>query len=337
MLAIAAARRLYCRGFDVTNLSVAHLWRFSRIVSSVPSFLVHRRTRPVRDGELSPAVAALYKIGGGPFLTSARMLLDPAEGAPSYRDHVSPAAYLRYTEEHGVFNIADGACAAPPRLVLDFFGNVMHGFAQDPPALAVLVPEIEDEEAFFHYARLCVVQDYIKIHFALGCGTLYAELLRLIPGGPGSERGRRAAHAATEGFGWLFGIGRQIFDRRVLESADAGLLERHAARLRRATATVRTEIDEVLAAGGGDEGRAPGYRLVDLEPGCEPATKLLALEHSTRAMLVSIESEIAASLGWRASDLTEDAFVRGSEAPQPRVVLCAAGAFEAGASHAAHA
>lgn len=325
MSALATMRKEYCSLFGVSELSIAHLWRFSRIVSSVPLYLNCRRQSPVLNGDLSVIVSTLFKIGAGPFLTSAQILVDARPGAFHYREKITPEEYLRYTEDRGIFNIDidNGTCAAPPRLILDFLGSVMHGFAEEPEPVDSAISDLINESSFFRYASLCLMQDYMKIAFTLKIGAIYADLVAGMVKDP--QRGLKVGEIVAGEAGWIFGIGQPVFDSSIFTSMDPGKLSEHAKHLRRVAATVELEISEIETSIGlknrfsftERSGSSQTYTM----DGRAAATELLALERFMRLTFDGLEGLIADSLGWGVTPISDQDFMRGSEIPHFSSIL----------------
>lgn len=325
MSALATMRKKYCSLFGVSELSIAHLWRFSRMVSSVPMYLNCRRESPVLNGDISIVVATLFKIGAGPFLTSAQMLVDARPGSFHYRDKITPEEYLRYTEDHGIFNIDidNGTCAAPPRLILEFLENVMHGFPEEPQSVDLTISELVNESAFFRYASLCLIQDYIKISFALKIGAMYSDLISGML--DDSQRALKVGGIVAGGAGWIFGIGQSAFDKSILMSLNSGRLNEHAMHLRRVAAIADLEISEIETSMG------LSIRCADTDgagsnPTCTMGdsafvTELLAMERSMRLKIDGLEKQIADSLGWSVAPISDQEFVQGSEIPHSSAIF----------------
>ena len=292
------------------------------------------------DGEIPTYISGLYKIGGGPFLTSIRLLMDSDPDDRFFRT-MTPEAYLAYTEDNGVFNIRSSACAAPPKLVLEFLQMVIFGREDAPSDLRDALPDLDNANGFFGYGVACLKQDYLKLEYSLHLAELYLRLrLECLSSLPHSSIIDEIASSMLDQSGWLFGIGKKIFDAERLCSPDVLLLRRHEAQIKSAMNVVQRELRDLswnvewsslAVAGQGEPGDGVmskwSCRLgvgssdipIDMAVGRALSSfgaDLLSLESYFLKAFTDIQAEINESLGWASPEsLSRDMLSKGTEGP----------------------
>lgn len=234
------------------SFSSNDLWVFSRVISSIPSFLAYG---PMRQGAVyraTPAIAAAYKMGGGPFLTSALYLADQGTSAEDYFKAMNPQEYLGFTVNSGAFVINGHACAAPPKIVFDFLKKIDSGFSSyaDKKLEDIQYQKVaENIDDFMDYSLLACLQDYVKIKYAATAAALAAEYVLLA-----SDRGENIKDACAafahwaNGGSWLFGIRRRMLlpDGTNINRASLVKTKKLAEKIRRVSERSCAGLQEVI-------------------------------------------------------------------------------------------
>lgn len=346
----------YCRRQGVSSLGANHLWRLARIISSVIAYCAFRRNGPLKSGNIPSYLSTMYKVGGGPFLASIQMLMTGNSDSIDFCRLFLPDEYLRYVEDNGVFNVNEGACPAPPSFVTDFLSFLICGPEVTSPGYTFeeneafrngsldAIPEIDDDDRFFSYAMSVLKQDYLKIVFALNLASAYLRLRSMMLRGemPNAqlfvdEIGYRIVAKS----GWLFGIGKRIFDASTVLHFDERVLSNHINKLSMAGNAVYDELIDLGETTNGPSwrlefpreawrdvslyiekrlGLLPRYELEHIQTRvllAEYISHTLWLERTFHSRFSRLQAEIDEHLGWGQSDFTRDIMEKGAEVPLP--------------------
>lgn len=139
--------------------TVGHLERLATAVLCVPTYQLMRQDRPVRNGDLHPALSSLFRVTDGLRMVMHQMLFVPiGEPTLSPHDPVSSAEIHAYAERNFSFFSDTGVCAGPKLMVQEFLSVLVDGvktdqygaFAFDPAVAAALA----DADKAIDYALL---------------------------------------------------------------------------------------------------------------------------------------------------------------------------------------
>lgn len=139
--------------------TVGHLERLATAVLCVPTYQLMRQDRPVRNGDLHPALSSLFRVTDGLRMVMHQMLFVPV-GEPTLSPHdpVSSAEIHAYAERNFSFFSDTGVCAGPKLMVQEFLSVLVDGakadqygaFAFDPAVAGAL----EEADKAIDYALL---------------------------------------------------------------------------------------------------------------------------------------------------------------------------------------
>lgn len=135
------------------RLSARDLFVISSIGVSVPSFLLRRKDAPVKDGELPRQSAAGFKVIGGMYAATSRMV---NQANPMLAEaELDVEAFLTFLEDERLLLSPESrACAAPAKMIRQILDALIDP-AVDVPAdqgLSYLGP---DMDRAFEYGVMC--------------------------------------------------------------------------------------------------------------------------------------------------------------------------------------
>jgi hypothetical protein len=181
-------RALYCRHFrrDATQrLAAKDLYIMTSVAVSLSSFLLRRGDRPTADGALPRQVAAAFKVIGGMYAATNRML---SQAHPMLmQSELDVGAFMQYLEDEQLLLSPEmRACAGPVKMIRQMLG-VLVDPSDAPPqnGLAYLGGDIEQA---FAYGVLCVRIDLMVLLHWRSLGHCLAPLLQ-DPDTPAKLRG----------------------------------------------------------------------------------------------------------------------------------------------------
>lgn len=137
------------------RLNLIQAYLFSKFAVSLPAYLVRRRERPVRDGQLQALETAFYMLGTAPFMM-VRQLMVRGDPRPLDPQPMSGEALYALSDACGVLiSTRARACPASPKLIVEFFDVIMNGgFSEslDSPQVRRVLDTLGDWDRFYAYA-----------------------------------------------------------------------------------------------------------------------------------------------------------------------------------------
>lgn len=166
-------RRLYAAPYRLEAFSLSHTWKFARMCTALPRFLLARRNNALQDGQVPLDVAGIYKTVSGILMTVEHMLARGMSG----ESVLSSEAFVEYTNAQGIFEGPHGVCAAPPHLLLKAVATVLEGGSSSGDAgdarLRELLPDVD---CFLRFAARATQLDLAKQLFRLRSLCVHARL-----------------------------------------------------------------------------------------------------------------------------------------------------------------
>jgi hypothetical protein len=159
MAVLLKVRAYYLQRFPQARAgwTVGHLERLSVLVLTLPSYLLMRTEKTVKNGDLHPALSCLFRVTDGLRLTMHQMLFIPvAESTLSPDTPMSSQEVFAYAERNYAFHSEFGVCAGPKNMIEEFLSVIIDG--QEPKfayteAFAPQVQEALDQlDQVFEYA-----------------------------------------------------------------------------------------------------------------------------------------------------------------------------------------
>jgi hypothetical protein len=144
-------REGYLKQSRASELNIIHLWKLSRTMAGLPSYLTNRRDHPFRTGEIPTAVAAMYKVVLGFSLTMDSLLIQGVLAGFKLDMTVTPEMLIHVIESNGLFVSPHGVCSGPMPMVREMLSIVLYGNRNGykPPSVEAL---IEPANAFYEYS-----------------------------------------------------------------------------------------------------------------------------------------------------------------------------------------
>lgn len=133
------------------TMSLVELYIYATSVLSLPSYLMHRASDPVRNGQIPIAVSALYRAIDGTRITSRHMLLT---GDPPHAADVVPGVdkFFLHAERELLLLTGRGVCAGPPGMIEEFLGHVMDVAPEEELIDTVPLPAFSEVSSSMDYA-----------------------------------------------------------------------------------------------------------------------------------------------------------------------------------------
>ena len=159
-------RKQYLAFINETDFSLYSFWCFTRVLDSMPAFLVRRRVNAVDIGSVPARVSAMFKAAQGLHLAPEVMLLD---GAP-LDSTVSTDALIDFIEQRDLFMDDGRACAGPISMVRAFVSSAVEGVGKEADT-SELMAILGDKgvEDLFRYANAVSRVFASKILFEAEC------------------------------------------------------------------------------------------------------------------------------------------------------------------------
>jgi hypothetical protein len=111
-----------------TGWTVGHVERLATAVLALPTWLLMRADRPVKNGDLHPALSCLFRVTDGLRMTMHQMLFVPlGEPTRSPDSPVTAAEIHDYAERNHSFHSEHGVCAGPRAMVEEFLSVILDG------------------------------------------------------------------------------------------------------------------------------------------------------------------------------------------------------------------
>jgi hypothetical protein len=174
----ATLRDWYCRQYQrdsSVRLSATDLYLMTTVAVSISSFLLRRGDVPTRDGSLPRQAAAAFKVIGGMYAATNRMM---SQANPMLlADALDVEAFLQYLEDERLLLSPEmRACAGPVKMIRQIISAAI-----DPPAenaahngFAYLG---NDRERVFAYGMLCARIDLGVLLYSRSIGHCLRPLL----------------------------------------------------------------------------------------------------------------------------------------------------------------
>lgn len=137
---------------------LADLFTIGRIATSIPAYLFRRRAQPIRDGELDPQLAALFKVMAGVHAVVEYAVQQ--EAGPHPTDVPQAAELTAYIEREGLFVAASGhVCAGPESMVREVLAVTANGRPLADGQRELFAARVGDLDAVVRYGRACARLD----------------------------------------------------------------------------------------------------------------------------------------------------------------------------------
>lgn len=182
--------------------TVGRVERLATCVLSLPTYQLMRRSDPVANGALHPALSSLFRVTDGVRMVMHQMLFVPiGEPAWSPDQTVSVDAILDYAERNYSFFSDHGVCAGPLAMVRELLCVLLHGRGDRDYAAHELAPDVaracDDVQPAIEYGLLGL-QAYAAVFSLWPTMTrAYEQISALLEDHPGADRDRMAAHRET--------------------------------------------------------------------------------------------------------------------------------------------
>jgi hypothetical protein len=174
----ATLRDWYCRQYQrdpSVRLSASDLYLMTTIAVSISSFLLRRGDAPTRDGNLPRQAAAAFKVIGGMYAATNRMM---SQANPMLlADALDVEAFLQYLEDERLLLSPEmRACAGPVKMIRQIISAAI-----DPPAETAIHNGFaylgNDRERAFAYGITCARIDLGVLLYSRSLGHCLRPLL----------------------------------------------------------------------------------------------------------------------------------------------------------------
>lgn len=184
-----ALRSEYLARYPCSPPDMLHLWKISRMITVMPTYLARRRRGQFKPGQIPAEIAGLYKVVLGVYQTLEAMLIQATVAGQDLRARVTPALMKRIIEAQKLFVSPHGVCSGPMPMVETILSVVVYGTGEKENASEIkeFVAPIED---FFEYSSLETLLHLAKFIFLANSYNMvedfFAEVgeLRRGPWGP---------------------------------------------------------------------------------------------------------------------------------------------------------
>ncbi|WMP19429.1 hypothetical protein [Thiothrix lacustris] len=188
LLDAATLQEIYCRFHHSeqrakNRLSALDLYIMTTVAVSLSSFLLRRGNAPTRDGALPRQVAAAFKVIGGMYAATNRMI---SQAHPLLmQDELDVEAFLQYLEDERLLLSPEmRACAGPVKMIRQILTAIIDPTPDDKPTngLAYLGDDLERAVA---YGLLCARIDLGVLLYWRSLGSYLRPLLEQSTLSPG--------------------------------------------------------------------------------------------------------------------------------------------------------
>ena len=126
------------------NWTVGSIEALASLVLAVPTFQLMRHDDPVRNGELHPALASMFRVTDGLRMVTHQMIFVPV-GEPTLPTHtpMTVKELYEYSERNYAFSSAHGVCAGPKVMIEEFLNVLINGDHFDGLDGLILEPEVQ--------------------------------------------------------------------------------------------------------------------------------------------------------------------------------------------------
>jgi hypothetical protein len=165
LLDAATLRDMYCRRHHRDGrLSAKDLYLITTVAVSIPSFLLRRGDAPTADGALPRRAAAAFKVIGGMYAATNRMM---SQAHPMLtQDALDVDEFLQYLEDEQLLLSPEArACAAPVKMIRQILSAVIDPNSNQPVHTGLSHLGADAERAFA-YGILCARIDLaVQLHW----------------------------------------------------------------------------------------------------------------------------------------------------------------------------
>ena len=109
------------------DLHLGNLYLLSLFLLAIPGYMLHRPRDPVASGDLSVAIASLFRVTDGVRFSIEHFLHGHGREVLSLDAHLDPRAFLDLVEQECLFLGVHGVCAGPAPRVLEFLELMITG------------------------------------------------------------------------------------------------------------------------------------------------------------------------------------------------------------------
>lgn len=146
MGALRLIRSAYLERYPATqdNWTVGSIEALASLVLAVPTFQLMRHHHPVRNGDLHPALASMFRVTDGLRMVTHQMIFVPV-GEPTLPPHtpMTVKALYEYSERNYAFSSAHGVCAGPKVMIEEFLNVLINGQPFDGLDNLILEPDVQ--------------------------------------------------------------------------------------------------------------------------------------------------------------------------------------------------
>jgi hypothetical protein len=200
------ARDIMLMGKEQDAIDIHTAWRIARSIDLLPWWVVRRKDNAVKNGELDPRLAAVYKVFLGSMAVLEGMSLEAIVKSldPDLEDVHSTTgeAINAWAEENGVFIGPEQVCAGPPNMVIEVMSVLIDGMKDRPPIdaerKAILDDWVGDEERFKEYVYASVELDVVRMVTRVFRRLVFQDLDRVLSDLEGFPEESRSAFRDLE-------------------------------------------------------------------------------------------------------------------------------------------
>jgi hypothetical protein len=150
---VRALRHEYLERYPCSPPDMLDLWKMSRMITVVPTYLARRRRAQFTTGQIPAEIAALYKIVLGVYQTFDVMLVQATIAGQDIHMQVTPALMIRHIEAQKLFVSPHGVCGGPMPMVEEILSVVIYGTGDEENA-SEIKEFIAPLDEFFEYSAL---------------------------------------------------------------------------------------------------------------------------------------------------------------------------------------
>ena len=150
---VRALRHEYLERYPCSPPDMLHLWKISRMITVMPTYLARRRRAQFTTGQIPAEIAALYKVVLGVYQTLEVVMIQATVAGQDIHMQVTPALMIRLIEAQKLFVSPHGVCGGPMPMVEEILSVVIYGTGDEENA-SEIKEFIAPIDAFFEYSSL---------------------------------------------------------------------------------------------------------------------------------------------------------------------------------------
>lgn len=142
-------REKYFTHHKIDHFDLASFWLFTRVLDTLPIYLVRRANNPIAHDQLPARVSALFKAAQGLHLAPELLLID----GQSLEHSIGVSSILDFIENRGIYLDEDRACAGPLSMITAFTKSAIEGKGKQEPEFGMgQYLSDEDVSPYFDYS-----------------------------------------------------------------------------------------------------------------------------------------------------------------------------------------